>query len=152
LGEARLFDVVCTIGDNKAAQQDSDSPSERIRLLSVKRAALESEKHVRENESSLLCSYANSLKGEHINPSQMSEFLESFVDQGKRTLEAITEIGEKIVEIDREIEKETIRKKLKQGEAHGEVTTVIVAEENVHVELKLTYSMRLCLPLCHSNF
>jgi hypothetical protein len=143
LGEARLFDVVCTIGDNKAAQQDSDSPSERIRVLLVNKAALESEKRVRENESGLLYSYANTLKGEHITPTQMTAFLESYVDQGRKNQEALKEIGEKIVENDREVEKETARRELKKGESHGEVTVVVVADEDAHVELKLTYSVSL---------
>lgn len=141
LGEARLFDIVCTVGSKATTYHDKDSTSEVIRLLNVKKQALESEKRVREHEADFLVSYAKTLHGEHITPSQMAQFLESFVDQGRKNTEAVTAIGEKILEIDRQIEQEKTKTVSRKGEANGEVTVVIGAEESTNVELKLTYSL-----------
>lgn len=89
MGDARLFDVVCTIGVNKEASYARDSSSEVIRLLKVQKQALESEKRVREQEADLLVNYAKTLSGEHVAPSNMSSFLESFVEQGRKNLKAV---------------------------------------------------------------
>jgi len=112
-----------------------------IRILRVKQEALESEKRVREHEADLLLNYAKTLNGEHVSPQVMGQFLDSFVGQGRKNLEAVTSLGEKIVEIQRQIEKETDKLAAKKGSANGEVTVVIVAKENNTVELKLTYSV-----------
>ena len=71
----------------------------------------------------------------------MARFLETCVDQGRKNLEAVTSLREKIVEIDRQVEKETDKFAAKKGSANGNVTVVIVAEDNTAVELKLTYSV-----------
>ncbi|GLB44778.1 putative protein with domain of unknown function (DUF4139) [Lyophyllum shimeji] len=136
----RLFDVVCTIGTSKDASYARDSPSERVRLLTVKRQALESERRVREHEADLLVNYAKTLTGEHVAPEKMSSFLESFVQQGRKNLQAITELGEKIVDIDRQIEKEAEQSAQKKGEARGEVSIVLGADEPTSIDLRLTYS------------
>jgi hypothetical protein len=89
LGDARLFDVVCTIGTNKASSYEPSSSSEVIRTLLVKKSALESEKAVRETESQLLLKYAQTLSGEHVTPTQMGLFLGSYVEQGRKTAQAV---------------------------------------------------------------
>jgi hypothetical protein len=89
LGDARLYDVVCTIGNDRDAYEP-DSSLEIIRRLTVKKQAFESEKRVREHEADLLVNYAKSLTGEHVKPPQMSQFLESFIEQGRKNLEAVT--------------------------------------------------------------
>jgi hypothetical protein len=89
LGDARLFDVVCTIGTNNASSYESSSSSEVIRTLLVKKTALESEISVRETESQLLLKYAQTLSGEHVTPTQMGQFLGSYVDQGRKIVQAV---------------------------------------------------------------
>ena len=89
LGDARLFDVVCTIGTNKASSYEPSSSSEVIRTLVAKKTALESEKTVRETESELLLKYAQTLSGEHVTPTQMGQFLGSYVDQGRKIVQAV---------------------------------------------------------------
>ena len=89
LGDARLFDVVCTIGTNKASSYEPSSTSEVIRTLLVKKTALESERSVRESESEILLKYAQSLSGEHVTPIQMGQFLGSYVDQGRKVIQAV---------------------------------------------------------------
>ncbi|KAG6877251.1 hypothetical protein C0992_010442 [Termitomyces sp. T32_za158] len=139
LGEARLYDVVCTIGVGKDTSYASDSSSEIIRLLKVKKHALESEKRVREHEADLLVNYAKTLSGEHVPPTQMSAFLESFVEQGRKNLNNITELDEKIIALDRQIERETEDGASKKGDVRGEVTVILGTDNSSTVDLKLTY-------------
>jgi hypothetical protein len=89
LGDVRLFDVVCTIGTNKASSYEPSSSSEVIRTLLVKKGLLESEKAVRDSESQLLFKYAQTLSGEHVTPTQMGQFLGSYVDQGRKIVQAV---------------------------------------------------------------
>lgn len=89
LGTARLFDVVCTVGTNNAASYAVESSSEVIRILKVKKSLLETEKRVLDHEAELLVSYGKTLTGEHVNTTQMSQFLEMFVTQGQKNLKAV---------------------------------------------------------------
>ncbi|KAG6849296.1 hypothetical protein H0H93_009651 [Arthromyces matolae] len=139
LGEARLYDVVCTIGVSKDTSYASDSPSEIIRLLNVKKQSLENEKRVREHEADLLVNYAKTLNGEHVQPTQMSTFLESFVEQGRKNLIEIVDLEEKIISIQRQIERETEKRVSKKGDATGKVSIVLGTDNDTAVDLKLTY-------------
>lgn len=164
LGDARLFDVVCTISNDKDASYAPESSVEIIRRLNVKKHALESEKRVREHEADLLVNYAKTLTGEHVKPPQMSQFLETFVEQGRKNLDSVniisiiashpatiftsiflqvTEVSEKLVEVERQISRELAKSLLKKGEVHGQVTIVLGTEDSALVDLKLTYSKYL---------
>ncbi|KAJ7629708.1 hypothetical protein DFH06DRAFT_1284783 [Mycena polygramma] len=134
LGDARLFDVVCTTRDGGKSK-----PSEAVRLLKAQKLALEGEKRVRDHESDLLVSYARTIKGEHVAPHEMNEFLQSFVEQGKKNLQAVAEIEEKLVVVDRQIEVELEKEAAKKGASTGEVTIVVGTDSETHVNLKLTY-------------
>ncbi|KAF7291781.1 hypothetical protein HMN09_01237900 [Mycena chlorophos] len=136
LGEARLFDVVCTTRGGKGTPS---AVSEAVRRLRAQKAALQGQKRVRDHESDLLVTYAKTLSGEHVSPTQMGEFLKSFVASGNHNLEAIAEIDEKIVAVDREIEAELEKEASKRGEATGLVTVVVGSDAPTSVELKLTY-------------
>ena len=140
LGQARLFDVVCTIEKEHGADLSSESSSEVIRLLDVKKQGLECQRRVMEHEAYLLVSYAKTLTGEHVTPTAMGEFLKTFVDKATEGLETMADIDKKIVEVNRIIEKESAKALLKIGETNGQVTIVVVATEDSKAEVKLTYS------------
>ncbi|KAF8155336.1 hypothetical protein K438DRAFT_1687435 [Mycena galopus ATCC 62051] len=135
LGDARLFDVVCTTRDGAGPNKSSEA----IRLLKAQKLSLEGEKRVRDHESDLLVTYAKTLKGEHMPPTQMGEFLQSFVEQGRKNLQAIAELDEKIVVVDRQIEAELKKETTKKGAFGGEVTIVLGTDSEAHVDIKLTY-------------
>ena len=86
---ARLLDVACTIATSKSAFYLPDSSTEVIRKLSVRKNTLEKERTLRNNESQLLLAYAETLNGEHVNPQQMTAFLEGFMQQGKKIIQAV---------------------------------------------------------------
>jgi hypothetical protein len=142
LGEARLLDVVCTIRNNQFPY-DQESHSEIIRVLKAKKSVVQAEKHVLEHQADLLVGYGKTLSGEHITPSAMAQFLDSFAEQGCENAAAVSLLDQKILEIDRQIEKEMEKKVLKKGETKRQVTVVIAVEENGPVELKLTYSLHI---------
>ncbi|KAF8903751.1 hypothetical protein CPB84DRAFT_1728192 [Gymnopilus junonius] len=139
LGQARLFDVVCTLAKSRAASYAPDSSSEVIRTLLVKKSELEGERTVREQESHLLLQYAKTLNGEHVTPSQMAQFLQSYVEQGRKIVQDISQLNEQIVQVTRQIEAERERTASKQGTASGNVDIVIFADAETSVDLKLTY-------------
>jgi hypothetical protein len=140
LGQARLFDVVCTIEKKHDADLFPDSLSEVIRLLNVQKLGFESQKRVLKHQANLLVMYAKTLTGEHVQPKAMSDFLETFVEKGTDNLKAIAEVDKQIVDLNRMIEKESAKAALKFAGANGQVTIVVVAAEDGKAELKMTYS------------
>ena len=138
LGQARLFDVVCTI-DNKTIP-GKDSPSEVIRLLKKEKLELESQKGMLETQAEILVQYAKTLTGEHITPSDMSQFLDTFSERSRKTLRELSEVTEEIVDVDRRISEEIAMSNIKKGLSTGKVSVVIGTDEPGSVELKLTYS------------
>ncbi|KAF8903747.1 hypothetical protein CPB84DRAFT_1677822 [Gymnopilus junonius] len=139
LGQACLFDVVCTLANDKASSYAPDSSSEVTRSLLVKKAALESQRVIREHEYQILLQYAKTLTGEHITPTQMTQFMESFIEQRCKAVDAATELNEQIVKITRDIEVAKEKAASKEGKALGQVDIVIFADTETTVALKLTY-------------
>lgn len=86
---ARLLDVACTIATSNSASYLPESSTEVIRKLRVQKNTLERERTLRNNESQLLLAYAETLNGEHVNPQQMTAFLEGFMQQGKKIIQAV---------------------------------------------------------------
>ncbi|PBK67849.1 hypothetical protein ARMSODRAFT_937831 [Armillaria solidipes] len=139
LGDARLFDVVCKFGNNKSTAYAPDSLAETIRILKAKKSVLESEKRVREHEADILVQYAKSLTGEFVAPVQMTQFLQSFVEQGRKNTEAVSSIDEKIIEIDRLLEIEADKSTLRKGTLTGEVHVVVGATAPESIQMQITY-------------
>jgi hypothetical protein len=139
LGQARLCDVVCTIGD-QSESHEKDSPTETIRLLKKKKQELSSQKTMLETLVEIHVAYGRTLTGEHIKPSDMSDFLDNFAEHGRNNLATLSSLSEEIVMVDRLIVQETAKLLLKRGRSTGEVSVVIGTDEDGSVELKLTYS------------
>ncbi|KAF4613545.1 hypothetical protein D9613_008120 [Agrocybe pediades] len=142
-GAARLFDVVCTLDSSAlsavAPSGQGDTSTEKLRTMYARRQALESEKQIREKETELLLKYGQTLSGEHVNPGQMSTFLDQYVTRGQKTLESITQLEEKIADIDQLIKSEEYKVSIRKGSANGRVDVVISADDDISVDLKLTY-------------
>ncbi|KAH9477517.1 Protein F37C4.5 [Psilocybe cubensis] len=139
LRDARLFDVTCTHVDSKAALPHPGSLVENKRALFATKTLLESERNLRKEESKLLLQYGQTLNGEHITHGQMSAFLQSYVDQGRKTLQAISKLEEEIDDVNRRLDILDAQIASKKGSALGQVDIVVVAEEEDSVEMKLTY-------------
>ncbi|KDQ50394.1 hypothetical protein JAAARDRAFT_42021 [Jaapia argillacea MUCL 33604] len=138
LGDARLFDVVCTLTPPKPLSQ-SASQSTTHHALQTQKLALEAERKVRTQESDILLAYGETLKAQDVPPEQLLSFLSKFVELGLANKKAVAEIDRKILEVQKEIDKETKKVPEKKGATNGEVTVVIVSENGGHLDLKLTY-------------
>lgn len=143
LGDARLHDVVCTV-EQESEKQPFDyiaslNDAERMRALEVKRTAVMKRKILRENEGQLLIHYAQSLKGEHISPSEMLEFMGNFTTQSNKILDTVAKLDEELVAINRQIADEEKKSKMKKGNTRGRVDIVIAADTGAQVDLILTY-------------
>ncbi|TFK16660.1 hypothetical protein FA15DRAFT_676612 [Coprinopsis marcescibilis] len=143
LGEARLYDVVCrvetSLGPHGVAAHEFDDASEVIRLLHVKRDELAQRKEIRLQEKTLLLQYAESLKGEHVPPTQMIEFMKTYITQSQKNVEEVAKLDAEILGVDRDIGKEEEKVMTKKGQVNGRVDVVIVADGEVKVDLVLTY-------------
>lgn len=145
LGDARLLDVVCT-SENDSTYDQNDI----THALEIKKSIVEAEKRVLDHQANLLVGYGKTLSGEHITPSAMIQFMENFVEQGRKNAVAVSALDEKILDIDRQINEEISKKSLKKGETKRRITVIIAVEESGPVELKLTYSLYIhpaALPL-----
>ncbi|KAJ3569900.1 hypothetical protein NP233_g4751 [Leucocoprinus birnbaumii] len=129
-----LSDVVCS-----AADASDDASSIAIHALKAQKSTLIHEKKVLDTQAEVLVKYANSLTGEHAGPDVMNKFLATFVEQGKNNIHAIAELDAKIETIDKEIKAEKKKVTAVKGSANIELTAVVVADNDINVELKLTY-------------
>ncbi|EAU85229.1 hypothetical protein CC1G_06245 [Coprinopsis cinerea okayama7 len=145
LGDVRLHDVVCTVEQSRSggfAASTLDDSAELIRSLNVERSAIEKRKAVRETEAQLLNKYANSLNGEHVAPTQLLQFMESYVKQNQKILEEIAKFNDELRVINKKIADEEKKTKTKKGTSHGRVDVVLAADSEVQLDLVLTYIVK----------
>jgi hypothetical protein len=72
---------------------DVDPPTtfqDSIGELKVQKSGLETEKNLWEHEADLLVSDVRMLSGEHIQPEQVSTFLDRFVERGRKNLRVVS--------------------------------------------------------------
>jgi Domain of unknown function (DUF4139)/N-terminal domain of unknown function (DUF4140) len=140
LGDARLFDVVCTINRQDSKITLGNSFEEAVRILEAKKQELKNEKSIVLEQSNILSEYAKTLSGEHVSPQDMVTFMQSFVPQQKECLRTVSELDGKILDLERQIAKEREILASWKGKAEAKVSVVIVAQIDGPVKLNLTYS------------
>ncbi|KAF4596662.1 hypothetical protein EYR40_007646 [Pleurotus pulmonarius] len=138
LANARLYDVVCTIKTQRDAE---NAVLESIRLLQVKKVELEGQKKVRKAEADLLANWAGGVTAEHVGYGDMPVFLRNFVSQNKDNLEAVSNISEEIISIDRQIQRLEDEKELRKGSTNAKVVVVIGTQGEQTVSFDLTYAV-----------
>lgn len=139
LGDARLFDVVCTV-DRKIRRVALGNPDEEaVRILETKQEQLRREKDIVSEQSLLLSEYAETLKGEHVSPLDFVTFMQSFLTRKKESLQAVSELDDKILDLERHIAKERQQLALRKGKTDAKVSVVIVSQVDGPVKLNLTY-------------
>lgn len=141
LGDARLFDVVCSINRQSSLVTLGDSELEGVRILEAQKEDLELEKSIVQEQATVLSEYAKSLKGEHVSTQDMGAFVQNFVAQKKESLKASSDLKERILALERQIAKERERLAAKKGKAEAKVSAVIFTQSDGPVKLVLTYSM-----------
>ncbi|KAF7291776.1 hypothetical protein HMN09_01237200 [Mycena chlorophos] len=123
--EAKLLNVACTTGTHGAP--------------SVPKAAVSATKRMREDATALLRSYAETLSGELISPTLMTDFIGSLVQSDNERLAAVAEIDARLASIDHQIEEELEKDALRKRHAMGLVTVDIGSDKPMNIELTLTY-------------
>jgi len=141
LGDARLFDVVCSISQRSSLVTLGDSELEGVRILLAQKEDLELEKSIVQEQSTVLSEYAKSLTGEHVSTQDMGAFIQNFVAQKKESLKACADLKERILALERQIAKERERLAAKKGQAEAKVSAVIFTQNDGPVKLVLTYSV-----------
>lgn len=132
-----VFDVVYT-----PPLYDKDtSNGETWDLLKERKAALQSQLSILEQQRGVLESYSNSLSGKDTSAEQLESFLEVYANRKSKIHQETTKINQEISKLDKEITK--LRKASKsEHEARRStgVTIIINSEEEGPGEIVLSYS------------
>ncbi|KAL5504176.1 hypothetical protein ACEPAH_8249 [Sanghuangporus vaninii] len=159
LGDAVLFDVVCTVDD---ARDVDDTKSAALNELERRRFTLESERTLRSKAADILMQYGRSLSAEYSTTNVVESFLDSFVRRGSYYPNATTQytlgdlhnligasdalkeveiLDEQIAQLGKEIarEQQKIQKERQKAATLGRVSAVIMAKRAGKAEITLTY-------------
>ena len=139
LGDAVLFDVVCTVDD---AEDTDDSKNAKLNELERRRSTLERQKELRTTAAEVSVRYGRTLSAEHASAKVVESFVDSLVQRGATALKDLESIDEQIADLCKEIAKEQrrIQKERQKAETRGRVSAVIMAKRGGKVEITLTYS------------
>ncbi|KAI0264598.1 hypothetical protein BC834DRAFT_881571 [Gloeopeniophorella convolvens] len=138
LGDAQLFDVVCSIGRG-AEEIDPQSTSEAIRKLHVKKSVLIKKLNALDSISNIMEGYSKSLIGDFVDPKQADAHFEKLLTRADGIVSVRSDLEEEILQLSRQINFLSSTEVKRRGKADGEVTVVIMTKQPTNVELKLTY-------------
>ncbi|KAH9962262.1 hypothetical protein BC827DRAFT_1199964 [Russula dissimulans] len=138
LGDAQLFDVVCSIG-SVVEEVDTASTAEVVRKLQAKKDVLVKDLDTIDEITETMVNYSKSLTGESVSPKQAERFFENLLCHSHTTASARADLEEEILGLSRQIEVLSSAETKKQGTTDGEVTVVIMAKRATDIELRLTY-------------
>ncbi|KAF8636164.1 hypothetical protein AX16_011045, partial [Volvariella volvacea WC 439] len=135
---ARLSDVVCTLATLTQVKRLSDTV-EALRKLRVEKSKLEDTKKARIKEVEFLNQYGTTLGSQHIGPEKLVQLLETLLQRNREAGNAVTEIDEKILAIDKQIEDINEEFRKQKGTTREEVTIIILADVTMQTQIRLTY-------------
>ena len=138
LGDAQLSDVVCSVGQ-VIEEIDTQSTSEVIRKLQVKKDALVDDRISLDGIAGTLIGYSKTLVGDTVSPNRAEKFFENLLTRSQTLRSQRVEMEEEILQLTRKIDLLSSAEERKQGKSDGEVTVVIMAKQATEIELKLTY-------------
>ena len=139
LGDAQLSDVVCSVG-HVIEEIDSQSTSEVIRKLKVKKDALVNDRIALDDIVSTVAGYSRTLVGvDTVSPNRVEKFFENLLTRSQTLRSQRVEMEEEILQLTRKIDLLSWAEGEKRGKSDGEVTVVIMAKQATEIELKLTY-------------
>lgn len=140
LGDAILFDVICTVPEGRGLfARPASSPA--IAALERKRAVLQGERNLQGHAADILVRYGQRLSTEKDHGGlEVDTFLDGMLKRGSAALKETEELDAKIAELDGVIENER-KKERGRPQLTGSVTAVIMANKQGSVEITLTYSM-----------
>ena len=140
LGDARLFDVVCSIRPD-IQEYDTASTAEQVRRLHARKDVLIKDLDAINDISKTMMDYSKSLAGDSVPPRQAERFFESLLARSREISSTRASLEEDILQLSRQIDTLTSCETKKQGKTNGEMTVVIMTKKATNIELKLTYRM-----------
>ncbi|KAF8480302.1 hypothetical protein DFH94DRAFT_630541 [Russula ochroleuca] len=141
LGDAQLFDVVCSIGPGIEVI-DTASTTEVVRKLNARKAVLVKDVDTIDDVSETMVTYSKSLAGDSVGPRQAEIFFESLLSRSRTLTSTRADLEEEILQLSRQIDALSSAEKKKEGKTDGEVSMVIMAKKTTDIELRLTYLVR----------
>ena len=118
---------------------DTQSTSEVIRKLKVKKDALTDDRDALDDIANTVIGYSRTLVGGTASPNRVEKFFENLLTQSQTLRSQRVEMEEEILQLTRQINVLSSTEERKQGKSDGEVTVVIMAKQETEIELKLTY-------------
>ena len=118
---------------------DTQSTSEVIRKLKVKKDALTDDRDALDDIANTVIGYSRTLVGGTASPNRVEKFFENLLTQSQTLRSQRVEMEEEILQLTRQINVLSSAEERKQGKSYGEVTVVIMAKQETEIELKLTY-------------
>ncbi|KAI0264596.1 hypothetical protein BC834DRAFT_826093 [Gloeopeniophorella convolvens] len=141
LGDAQLFDLVCSVGRG-IEEVDPESPVEVVRKLNAKKDVLTKDLNSLDAISNIMEQYSRSLIGDAVSPRKADAHFERLLAKSREISSTRAALKEEVLQLSRQIDVLASAEVNKQGEADGEVVVVILAKQVTTVELKLTYIVR----------
>ena len=131
--------MVCSVG-HVIEEIDTQSTSEVIRKLKVKKDALVNDRIALDDIVSTVAGYSRTLVGvDTVSPNRVEKFFENLLTRSQTLRSQRVEMEEEILQLTRQIDLLSWAEGEKRGKSDGEVTVVIVAKQATEIELKLTY-------------
>ncbi|KAH8118034.1 hypothetical protein DFH11DRAFT_1571997 [Phellopilus nigrolimitatus] len=140
LSDAVLFDVVCTISDDRDVHESYIQGS-KLRELERRRGVLQGERTLLYHAGDILVKYGRTMSAENNPADVVEDFIDSLAHRGSRTLKKAEELDAQLAEVEEDIvqEKRRLEKERKRAPTHGRVTAVIMAKHAGKVDITLTY-------------
>ncbi|KAI0064999.1 hypothetical protein BV25DRAFT_1914144 [Artomyces pyxidatus] len=138
LGDAQLFDVVCSIDQGQEDLHPESTP-ELVRRLTAKKLQLAAQNEALNVSHTALKTYSATLVGEHVPPEKADAFIGMFLKRTEDIGIARMDLDEQILQLTRQIGKLERERAKKRGTTKGVVTVVVMTQQATEVELKLTY-------------
>jgi hypothetical protein len=132
--------VVCSIGPD-IEEVDTASTTEVVRKLNARKDLLDENLERLDDISEMMMAHAKSLTENSMGPQKAEIFFDSLWSRSCARASARADLGEEILQLERQIDALSSTEKEKKGTTNGEVSVVIVAKKATDIELRLTYRM-----------
>ncbi|KAI5122272.1 hypothetical protein M0805_002353 [Coniferiporia weirii] len=141
LGDAVLFDVVCTVEDHRGIDDGPTSSSDVLSALERHKGVLHGQKALRGQAADILVQFGHTLNAENNVISTVDTFLDTLMQRGQEILEEAKDLDVQIAELEKKIKQEKTRlwKERQKSPTHGRVSAVIIAKRAGRVDITLTY-------------
>jgi len=138
LGDAQLFDVVCSVG-SCIEEVDTASTAETVRKLNARKDLLIKDVDAINAIGQTMMNYSQSLAGDSVSPRQAENFFENLLSRSRAMTSARADLEEEILQLSRRINALSSSEKKKEGKTDGEVSVVITTKQPTDIQLRLTY-------------